>query len=64
MSFFDSLKGFKNKIDKVESAVYGSNSLMEVYEKNARLEAEIAQRTKELDMANRQMVTLQAWVQV
>lgn len=59
MSFFDSLKGFKNKIDKVESAVYGSNSLMEVYEKNARLEAEIAQRTKELDMANRQMVTLQ-----
>ena len=58
MSFFDSLKGFKNKIDRVESAVYGSNSLMEVYEKNARLEAEIAQRTKELDMANRQMVTL------
>ena len=48
-----------NKIDKVESAVYGSNSLMEVYEKNAQLEAEIAQRTKELDRANKQMVTLQ-----
>ena len=59
MSFFDSIKGFKNKIDKVESAVYGSSSLMEVYEKNVLLEAEIAQRTKELDRANKQMVTLQ-----
>lgn len=59
MGFFDSLKTFKTKIDKVESAVYGSNSLMEVYEKNAQLEAEIAQRTKELDRANKQMLTLQ-----
>ena len=60
MSFFESFKNFKNKLDKVESTVYsGSDSLLEVYEKNAKLEAEIVARTKELDRANRQMLTLQ-----
>ena len=59
MGFFDSLNNFIKQIDKVESAVYGSNSLMEVYEKNVQLEAEIALRTKELDRANKQMLTLQ-----
>lgn len=60
MSFFESFKNFKNKLDKVESTVYSdSDSLLEVYEKNAKLEAEIIARTKELDRANRQMLTLQ-----
>lgn len=60
MGFFDSFKNFKNNLDKVESSVYsGSGSLLEVYEKNAKLEAEIVARTKELDRANRQMLTLQ-----
>ena len=60
MGLFDSFKNFKNKIDKLESTVYsGSESLLEVYEKNAKLEAEIVARTKELDRANRQMLTLQ-----
>ena len=60
MSFFENFKNFKNKLDKVESTVYsGSDSLLEVYEKNAKLEAEIVARTKELDRANRQMLTLQ-----
>ena len=60
MGFFDSIKHIKNQIDKIESSVYtGKQSLLEVYERNARLEAEIATRTKELDTANRQMVTLQ-----
>lgn len=60
MGFFDSFKNFKNNLDKVESTVYsGSDSLLEVYEKNAKLEAEIVARTKELDRANRQMLTLQ-----
>lgn len=60
MSFFEGFKNFKNKLDKVESTVYsGSDSLLEVYEKNAKLEAEIIARTKELDRANRQMLTLQ-----
>lgn len=60
MGFFDSFKNFKNNLDRVESTVYsGSDSLLEVYEKNAKLEAEIVARTKELDRANRQMLTLQ-----
>ena len=60
MGFFDNIKNFKNKLDQVESSVYsGKQSLLEVYERNAKLEAEIALRTKELDRANRQMLTLQ-----
>ena len=54
MGFFDSIRNFKNKLDQVESSVYsGRQSLLEVYERNAKLEAEIAQRT------NKQMLTLQ-----
>ena len=59
VGFFDSFKTFLNRIDKVESSVYGSQSLMEVYERNAKLEQKISQRTKELDRANKQMLTLQ-----
>ena len=60
MGFFDSLKNFKTQIDKVESSVYsGKQSLLEVYERNARLEVEIDARTKELETANKQMLTLQ-----
>ena len=60
MGFFDSIKHIKNQIEHIESTVYtGKQSLLEVYEHNARLEAEIAARTKELDIANRQMLTLQ-----
>lgn len=60
MGFFDSIKNFKKQLDKVESSIYtGKQSLLEVYELNIKLEAEIAQRTKELDTANKQMLTLQ-----
>jgi nitrate/nitrite-specific signal transduction histidine kinase len=60
VGFFDSLKRFKNQIDEIESSVYsGKQSLLEVYERNLKLEAEIAVRTRELDTANRQMLTLQ-----
>ncbi len=60
MGFFDSIRNFKHQLDQVESSVYsGKQSLLEVYEINAKLEAEIANRTKELDRANRQMLTLQ-----
>ena len=59
MGFFDNLKNFKNKLDQVESTVYGKQSLLEVYERNAKLEAEIVKRTNELDRANKQMLTLQ-----
>ena len=60
MGFFDSLKNFKSQLDAVDSSVYyGSKTLLEVYERNAKLEAEIEQRTRELDRANKQMLTLQ-----
>ena len=60
VGFFDNIKNIKKEIDRVESSVYsGKQSLMEVYERNLKLEAEIADRTKELDTANRQMLTLQ-----
>lgn len=60
VGFFDNIKNIKKEIDRVETSVYsGKQSLMEVYERNLKLEAEIADRTKELDTANRQMLTLQ-----
>lgn len=60
MGFFESIKNFKTRLDAVDSSVYhGSKVLLEVYERNAKLEAEIEQRTKELDRANKQMLTLQ-----
>ena len=60
MGFFDSIRNFKNQIEQIEYSVYsGKQSLLEVYERNAKLEAEIALRTRELDTANRQMLTLQ-----
>lgn len=60
MGFFDGIKNFKNQIEQIESSVYsGKQSLLEVYERNLKLEAEIQDRTRELDTANRQMLTLQ-----
>ena len=60
MGFFDSLKKYKSQLDAVDSSIYyGSKTLLEVYERNAKLEEEIKQRTKELDRANKQMLTLQ-----
>ena len=60
MGFFESLKKYKSQLDAVDSSVYyGSKTLIEVYERNAKLEKEIEQRTKELDRANKQMLTLQ-----
>lgn len=60
MGLFDGIKKFKTQLDQIESSVYsGKLSLLEVYERNAKLEAEIALRTRELDRANKQMLTLQ-----
>ncbi len=59
-NIFESIKNFKSRLDEVDSSVYsGSQNILEVYERNAKLEAEIAQRTRELDRANKQMLTLQ-----
>lgn len=60
MGLFDKIKTFKERIIEVESSVYtGKQSLLKVYERNAKLEEEILQRTRELDRANKQMLTLQ-----
>lgn len=60
MGFWDNINNFKNKIEQVESNIYTSRrDLMEVYEKNAQLEAEIKERTDELEIANQRLVTVQ-----
>ena len=60
LGIFESFKKYKSQLDAVDSSIYyGSKTLLEVYERNAKLEAEIEQRTKELDRANKQMLTLQ-----
>ena len=60
MSLFDSFRKLISSVDKLDSSVYsGNQSLLEVYERNRRLEAEIAARTQELATANKQMLTLQ-----
>ena len=44
MGFFDHIKNFKKDLDKVETSIYtGKQSLLEVYELNIKLEAEIVE---------------------
>ena len=60
MSFFDNLKDIYRKVAEVESAVYnGKQDYLEIYERNLQLEKEIEERTKELNIANKRMLTLQ-----
>ena len=60
MGFWDKLNNFRDKIDEVENSIYTSRrDLMEVYEKNIKLEAEIQERTNELEIANQRLVTVQ-----
>lgn len=60
MSFFDKIKELKLMISEVESSIYGGKQdYLEVYERNLQLEKEIEQRTLELNIANKRMLTLQ-----
>ncbi len=60
MSFFDRIKELKMMISEVESSIYGEKQdYLEVYERNIQLEKEIQQRTMELNIANKRMLTLQ-----
>lgn len=60
MGFFDKIKEYKNQILAVENNIYNNKQdFMEIYERNVELEKEIAERTKELDVANQRMLTLQ-----
>ena len=60
MGLFDNIRNFKKEIEKVETSVYnGKQSFLEIFERNRCLEAEICARTEELEIANKQMLTLQ-----
>ncbi len=60
MGFLDKIKEFKNQISAVENNIYNNKQdFLEIYERNVELEKEIAERTKELDVANQRMLTLQ-----
>lgn len=60
MGFFDKIKDFRNQISEVENNIYtNKQDFLEIYERNVQLEKEIAERTKELDVANQRMLTLQ-----
>ena len=60
MGFFDKLKELSIKVTEVENSIYGGKTdYLEIYERNLQLEKEIEQRTKELNLANKRILTLQ-----
>ncbi len=60
MGFFDKINEIRSKITEVESAIYGGKQeYLEIYERNLQLEKEIEQRTMELNLANKRILTLQ-----
>lgn len=60
MNFFDKLKDLRSKISEVENNIYaGKQDYLEIYERNLQLEKEIAERTRDLNVANKRMLTLQ-----
>ena len=60
MKFFDKINEIRRKISEVENNIYsGKQDYLEIYERNLQLEQEIAERTHELNIANRRMLTLQ-----
>lgn len=59
MSIFSGLKDLLGQINKIDDSIYlKQKDLADVYAKNIALEEEIAERTKELEQANRTLVTL------
>lgn len=60
MSFFKNLKEIYKKVSEVENTIYsGKQDYLEIYERNLQLEKEIEERTRELNIANKRMLTLQ-----
>jgi diguanylate cyclase (GGDEF)-like protein len=60
MGLFDKFKEITRKVSEVESNIYHEKrDYLEIYERNLELEKEIAERTEELNDANRRMFTLQ-----
>jgi len=60
VEFFKKLKEFNTHINNLESDInMGEKRYREIYERNQKLEQEIKKRTQDLEIANRQMFTLQ-----
>lgn len=60
MKFFDKINELRKKISEVENNIYsGKQDFLEVYERNIQLEKEISERTHELNVANKRMLTIQ-----
>ena len=60
MGFFDKFNEIRKKISEVENNIYlGKQDFLEIYERNLQLEQEIEERTRELNLANKRMLTLQ-----
>ena len=60
MGFFDKFNEIRRKVSEVESNIYhGKQDFLEIYERNLQLEKEIEERTHELNVANKRMLTLQ-----
>lgn len=59
MGFFDKIREFSNQISQVENTIHtNKQDFLEIYERNLQLEKEISERTKELDITNQRMFTL------
>ena len=60
MGLFDKFKEVTKKVSEVENNIYyEKRDYLEIYERNLQLEREIAERTDELNDANKRMFTLQ-----
>ncbi len=60
MGLFDKFKEVTRKVSEVEHNIYHEKrDYLEIYERNLELEKEIAERTEELNDANKRMFTLQ-----
>ena len=60
MGFLDKIKEFGNQILEVENSIFtNKQDFLEIYERNIHLEKEIAERSKELDVTNQRMLSLQ-----
>jgi diguanylate cyclase (GGDEF)-like protein len=60
MGLFDKFKEVTQKVSEVEHNIYHEKKdYLEIYERNLELEREIAERTEELNDANKRMFTLQ-----
>ena len=60
MDIFKFAKEFTKKVSEVENSIYNEKQdYLEIYERNQELEKAIAQRTEELNNANKRMFTLQ-----